>query len=354
MMTKPLQLAVIYISATLLLLLCLLLYLLLRKSVENQMWRKVGELEKAYTLPLIHFLRKGVENEALHSDMSKVKKLTLENLLTRFSDLVCDEEIRDRIRAFAERHLLQTYQIRLNHRRWTVRMTTLVQIDKLGMKAMEPYIIQKTRKHLHNMPLDEKIQIYRTLASLGSAVVLELCFNEEEGWSDYQRRDILDRMPSALFDGIFKSFDSLSPSWKWAVIDTIGISRKTNWIPLVETFLHSEDVEIRIRSLKALCMFSDMPAKQQYMIHARSSYWEERMMAAKWFGVLKHEMYLPDLQELMTDLSWWVRSQAAQSILQYPDGRNVLHLIRSGHDDRYARDMAQEWLERGSEYGTLD
>jgi HEAT repeat protein len=59
------------------------------------------------------------------------------------------------------------------------------------------------------------------------------------------------------------------------------------------------------------------------------------------------EMYLPALNRLLSDSSWWVRSQAAQAILAFANGQVLLKNISVTAADPYARDIANEWWGRG-------
>ena len=54
------------------------------------------------------------------------------------------------------------------------------------------------------------------------------------------------------------------------------------------------------------------------------------------------------LTELMSDSSFYVRSQAAQSLLRLENGVAILTELAVKAEDGYARDMAIQWLERGS------
>ncbi len=49
----------------------------------------------------------------------------------------------------------------------------------------------------------------------------------------------------------------------------------------------------------------------------------------------------------MRDASCYVRSQAAQAIMRLERGQEVLREIAISEEDLYARDMAEQWLERG-------
>jgi hypothetical protein len=81
-----------------------------------------------------------------------------------------------------------------------------------------------------------------------------------------------------------------------------------------------------------------------------AEFWPERMMAVKAMGEIARAEYIPVLERMMRDSSWWVRTASAQGLLRYPEGPELLSKIAEHDEDRYARDMAREWLE-ARQYG---
>jgi len=71
------------------------------------------------------------------------------------------------------------------------------------------------------------------------------------------------------------------------------------------------------------------------------------MLAARLAGVMKSEETIDQLVELLQDSSWWVRSQAGQSITMFPQGKKILEDVMNSSNDSFARDMAWEWINKG-------
>lgn len=70
-------------------------------------------------------------------------------------------------------------------------------------------------------------------------------------------------------------------------------------------------------------------------------------MAIKACEYIRTEELTASLIALMGDRSYYVRSQAAQALLRADKGRGILEGIAATAEDDYARDMAEQWLERG-------
>lgn len=81
--------------------------------------------------------------------------------------------------------------------------------------------------------------------------------------------------------------------------------------------------------------------------HLCSSHWQERLMAARLAGKCREERLLPLLYERLSDRSFVVRSEAAAAIARLPGGRTALRAAARTASDRYARDMARQWLGGG-------
>lgn len=127
----------------------------------------------------------------------------------------------------------------------------------------------------------------------------------------------------------------------------MGLKRDIEYLPHLEVQLKQEDVEIRIRSLRAIYEIGVIINPETYLPFVKSPIWEERLMIAKLFQLLPLSYTLPHLQILLEDESWWVRSQAARTMMNDKNGRESLEEYIENSSDRYAIDMAYEALGKG-------
>jgi HEAT repeat protein len=125
---------------------------------------------------------------------------------------------------------------------------------------------------------------------------------------------------------------------------------------LLEPLLLSEDRELRLRTLKTLGSLGYITSPDLIIDFwngfAEEKYWNssqaaaEKIMLARLMGNIKHASFLPYLEELIMDRGYAVRNESAKAIRKYRDGKLRLRKIADTHADVYARNIANEWLER--------
>lgn len=71
-------------------------------------------------------------------------------------------------------------------------------------------------------------------------------------------------------------------------------------------------------------------------------------MAARLMGEVRNKEYRMLLEQMISDDTYAVRVEVARSIGRYPEGEAHLARIAAHHADRYAREAAEEMLERRS------
>ncbi|MFP3339402.1 hypothetical protein R0J91_15605, partial [Micrococcus sp. SIMBA_131] len=93
---------------------------------------------------------------------------------------------------------------------------------------------------------------------------------------------------------------------QFALIEVMGELGEYKYLRTIESFVTSNDTEFRIRSLKSLVKVGYVTdaMKVKASLHAES--WQERMMSARLFKLVRDHRFLEDLLNLLTDESWWV------------------------------------------------
>ncbi|WP_123040747.1 HEAT repeat domain-containing protein [Cohnella candidum] len=338
--------AVLFLAALLLLTFG---YLVVRKVFENFKAKRIAEMKETYMQPVYGYIRTGNESRMVHFNGGRWKEEAIEEILLQCSRLFRDEETGDRIREYAELHLMRRYAKRLSSRLWSHRVNTLHRLERFDLKSSAPvltdmYLLPRTT-------MQEKYAILKLLACWGVEGTVDLLGRLDGKLPDFEQRLILSRMSDRLFRQTVLRLGELPVSWRYTAIDVIGLFRRTEYGPELDGFADSADGETRVRALKALSQFDVIRPKKEYLIHAAAESWQERMMAAKLFGAIRNRQFEDVLVGLMGDPVWFVRSQAAQSLASYPQGAEVLRETAASSDDRFAREMALEWLERGGDRG---
>lgn len=322
----------------------LLSYLTIRKSLEIKR-RKSIELYKEQYNPLIFsMLMEGTFLRGLTPD-SPLQLIAIEELLSRFSKLLEGKEEKQRLSELASMYLTVTYQKQLKSRRWSTRMNTLYHIEDFHMEKLAADVRQLTERT--RISHEELLHALRILAQSEDSNMLDLLTNKFAELAELDLRTILIRLDNNQFDQLILHFHKCLPPLKMAILGVISIKKEITYLAFIEDIFKSYSGEIRLRALKALAEIGYVEDAAPYLELLYSEKWEERMVTAKLIGSLKEESAIPRLVELLHDQTWWVRSQAGQAIVQFAKGKEILKSVLADSKDPFAKDMAWEWLNKG-------
>ncbi len=348
-MQQELMLPVILVLALTGLLLVMLLYLTVRKTIGNRHRRRLESAMDVMRQPVFEWLQYGTATRHLRLTPSMVVHEAAELLLEQYTRVLSGDEFEARIRAFADSQFTSQYRERLRKPGRGTRLNTLRRIERFDMRHMEADLIGLLAdpRKFSKMTTGEIALTFKLLARWDSDEMLPMLRQSRFTCSVYEGRLIAAGMSESALSRLLTDREAYPEAWILVAIDVIGLRRLEGMTDELLSLLEHPDSEFRIRSLKALSELSLVPADPRFLQHAQSGQWEERNMAAKLFGKLRDPIYTQPLLGLLSDPSWFVRSQAAQSIMQYPNGQALLQHAAEHAEDRYARDMAAEWKGRG-------
>ncbi len=347
MLSQEIMLLVWLATALLSALTVMFLYLVIKKALEISHEKKIKNYMERIHQTVYAYLYQQRRSRHLVPD-SSIKYSAIERLLTEYSTVI-EGDGKERISQLADELFHDRYQNLLQQNKWSSRMNVLYKIDGFRMRSLSEVLKQmlsdeKTTK-------EEKLIIFRCLSNNGDDALSELFQSVAVPFSVLEYRSILNRIDEKTFMRIVDDYVLYPELLKLAIIDMIGIQKKLDFVLFLESQLSDEIFEIRIRSMKAIGEVGYVSDSEVVKHFAQSNQWEERLMAAKVIGKTRVVNGLDVLDTLIRDSSWMVRAQAAKAFLSYPDGLERLYDIRFTSDDRFARDMASEWIERGIDDG---
>ncbi|WP_258535569.1 HEAT repeat domain-containing protein [Bacillus sp. 03113] len=287
----------------------------------------------------------GQLEELSNHSQNKVQRMAQEELLLNLTSIVDDEGISHNIQGFAEENWMNKYRKDLKHSRWSVRMNALYAIENFKMRNLADTLIDMYENR--KLTLAEESQILKILVQLAHPQFVHYMTQPIHPISEFMYRSLLGYMTEEQFQSFIDKFQELPEIVQLALIDIIGIKSKVSCVPFLKQHLQDDSTEIRIRVLKALVELSYPISIEELTAHIQSAMWQERMMAAKLLGKSKKKESLSYLEQLMHDSQFLVRSNAAQSMLMIDGGRDFLKTVLDSTTDRYVKDMANDWLERG-------
>jgi len=105
------------------------------------------------------------------------------------------------------------------------------------------------------------------------------------------------------------------------------------------------DKEVRIAAYKALGTIGDKSSYKQLVTGLKDELWEVRAQAARGLGNISAEDAVELLGDALNDSKWWVRRNAGEALTKLGDkGKGVLETIFKSSESRFAKDMAEQWL----------
>ncbi|NYE05680.1 hypothetical protein F4694_002433 [Bacillus niacini] len=334
-------LAIITLSLMCLLFL-LLLYLTIRKAKEIKKRREIEDYKNKINTQIFSIIAEGKRYRGIGCETS-IKQKAMEELLSRYVKILEGEDEKKRLSDLASHCLQGYYRKRLKSKKWSHRMNALYHIEDFYMiKLLDEVVILSKKK---NITHQEMIHVLRILATFQYNGFQEVLYYHD--LSEYEYRSILMRLNHDLFDQFVLSFHKSTPPLQYAILDVISLKKAIEYRFFTENIFMSYKGEVKLRALKALAEIGYVSNIEPYLQLLYSSSWQERMVAAKLIGSIQEEKGIPRLIELLHDQIWWVRSQAGQSISQFPNGKAILQSVLETSKDTFARDMAWDWLHKG-------
>jgi hypothetical protein len=327
-------------------LLVLLVYLIIRKGLEQVKRSRIEEYKALYNEPVFEFLLTGSFNSSLTIDKNS-KREAFESLLSHYSEILEGQDEKENMQRFAEVYLSDYYREKLNSLKWSQRMNALYYIEDFHIKVLEEEIVRFLERK--KISKDELVHSLRILAAFQHREFYKLVSEKYNTLTYLEYRTIFARLDDTLFSKFLEGFDELPAPMQYALLDMIGYKKDTRYLAFTEDAFQNNRGEVRIKALKSLAAIGYVPSVDPYLSLLKSPEWQERMLAAKLVGSLREKTALDELTQLLHDPVWWVRSQAGQSVMMFPEGRDVLQKVADNTKDLFARDMAVEWINRGGQ-----
>lgn len=342
-MILPIQYVLFLMSILFLLLSTLFVFLLVNKAKSNQLSLQIERKKEMLRDRFFLYLYEGTETTTIIPNDTK-SFLALESLLHDFADVTAGEEMKRRISEFAEEHFTPYYKKSIFHSRWAVRMNILYAIEKFEIANMTDYVLKYLDKK--KLTKAEESQLLKILITLEHPNYINYLVNTKTSLSELVYRTLIGKMSDEQMNELVENYDILPSKIKLPLLDMIGIQSKALYVPFLDQCLTSSEAEERIKALKSLAAIGYPMPFNRIESFVNSSIWEERLMAIKLLGISSENEVLPVLEELMKDKQFDVRSQAAQSILAFENGKQYLFDVYLSTEDKYAKEMAAQWLEK--------
>jgi len=136
------------------------------------------------------------------------------------------------------------------------------------------------------------------------------------------------------------------PEWEIQLlaIHLVGEFKDPGTIEVLLPLLDSQNLEIRLAACKATGSIGDPSGLSDMVPYLEDSAWQMRAQAAKQFGINHFTPAIPGLLKCLEDKAWWVRLNAGEALSRMGENGRVALKKALKSEDRFARDMATQWL----------
>ncbi|WP_050179989.1 HEAT repeat domain-containing protein [Domibacillus robiginosus] len=320
----------------------LLLYLIVRKKRRQRLEEETENEYAHLTEPFASYMTDSSDVRFLYAVKSiDHQQIVLERLLNGYVAFTKGANASPLVKQLSEEFLTDPYTRILGQRNWARRINTLHYIEDFHMRSLAPALLERL-KNAGTLDVETQ-QLVRTLASLNETAVVD----ELKRFLNVPVRlfiDVFNRLDKANANEQIKTaLEGSDEAAKHAALAYIAHSGALSFLPDVERELASSHTEIRIQALKTIYRLEYMSDPDLLAPFFDSSFWTERMFAARIAGIMQFSRYKQTLSTLLGDSVWWVRYSAAEAYTHFSDGDVILAHLSENHPDRYGRDMAAQW-----------
>ncbi len=320
-----------------------MIYLIYQRGYEE---RKKHEIEKYIQKTKIIWQEYFLEDDQFTVTLipkNKNQILAVEHIFLSYLRNISNPIIQQKIYNFVQMYLKDYYQNELKSKNGSKKMNAMYRIADFHIKELIS-TCEVSIKHKHSIEVFQLLKIYSILEKEKFIHEILLC-NYSFSESGYKK--LFSYLDVEMLQRFMGKMENLQQAAQYALIDTIAAKGSMDVIEgLEELLLASEDTEIRIRTLRGLERIGVIRDLETYIPFVNSSIWEERLMVAKLFKYAPLTYTSGHLEKLLQDSNWWVRSQAASTIIEDPRGYQRLKKFIETTNDQYAIDMANEVLEK--------
>ena len=326
----------------LVILIMMLVYLLIRKKLEQSRTAAILSMKESIRPFLIKEMLQGDA-----SGMDNLKKDSLfiaavEDNLKEFGANLDSSSFKQTIPETAEKYLAESITKGLSSSRWGERINALTTIKDFQIYSFVPMLWDLYDKQRTSDP--EKNLILQTAAGADDSRLVDVLIQSSPYQSTFFYKQIIRRVSAQTLNLIITRFSELPSSFRVAVLSFIGEKRELTLLPFVEKCLDSEDHEVRVNAVKAIKNIGYLTKPESLYPYSVSESWVEQMSFAQAAGELAHSGYKDTLIDLLSSSNWWVRYYAGEALSKYKDGKGILEETARNHHDAFARDMASQWL----------
>ncbi len=335
----------------------LTLMLLLFQHIFSGYWsRYLASRKNYFEQPVLGLLEDPARTTVLERGLRPFDRRVIGELLLQQATELKGQERYNMTRIFERLEYVSFEKKQLRSRAWWHRREAAIKLGIMRSESAVPDLVRAVKDNSEVVRLAAVRALGETNHPEGIKVLLDVMQNTER-WTgdrvlevvanigDYIKEDVLSRLKTTT-----------KPRAKLLLVQLCGIMRWTEAVALLIPLLDDTDVETRVSAAEALGNIGDEAAASylismlqdpRFISMLQDPRWEVRAQAAKSLGLLQDKEALMALTYSLSDESWWVRYNAANSLYQLGnEGLYALRSVRSRREEVASGMAAQVLAER--------
>ena len=323
-----------------------LVFILVVTKVTGGLWDKYKRKRRALLISLaLEFLRTGKDETKLPlKDLRRPDTWIFKEILLELSEEASGIE-QSRATELYEFSGITDKEIRTLRRSWFwwLRAASAHNLGQLRVKRAKNDLIRA----LSDKNIEVRLEATWAIGHMGFVDALPLIM---ESMSHFFKIAAL-RMDAFIFEMGAPALPLLMdlckhPEWEIQLlaIHLVGEFKDPGTIEVLLPLLDSQNLEIRLAACKATGSIGDPSGLSDMVPYLEDSAWQMRAQAAKQFGINHFTPAIPGLLKCLEDKAWWVRLNAGEALSRMGENGRVALKKALKSEDRFARDMATQWL----------
>lgn len=331
------------IALLLFFILCVIFSLLLwRKIVMNAYFKTVQQLKDDWQLRVEAFVLKDAfpslppiqEEEELEAVSAVLYHYHLKPLQT---------EERKRLEALAEILLVQPLTKELKSSVPARRLDALQQIEYYRIHALLPTV--STLHHMHELTMGEEKLRFNIWASLNEISVAERIRQTTVHLSNFEWLTILSKLNESSRTQLMQHIETYDETELILLLDAITFYSWSQYPEVIEyAFTYPIHSELFLRGIKAATETKFVISSDIVLRSLQAENWETRFLMLRYVHSGPYMDFFPFVRDRLRDSVFLVRKEAAVALHDTEEGRAILTEVKETSDDRFAREIAKEWL----------
>ncbi|WP_423188692.1 HEAT repeat domain-containing protein [Alkalibacterium sp. f15] len=344
-----------YIWALLIILLAvnvvIFIFLLIKKIAMKVVRNKKAGIRKTFEEDFLRFITKQ-DSEISIEPKSYLEKKVLQSLILEYNSFISGTNQTVLLNNIGKNSVIDKVERYLNSNNLWKKKTGTFLAGEYESSEMMPLLL----KQLQTTDNELFFVTARSLIQISNAIYLREILEKAIKQTQMSKNNILSLLE--LVEGDIKEIledlmESDDTFLQVVALEEIGKRQYQGSVKWIEKMIGHPQKELRIAALKASFMLGNI-GDDKYLSYIMSlendPEWEVRSFLAKYLRKVNRDDSIKILTIFMSDENWYVRHNAAESLLTHENEGHVALLGLLDSDDSFARDAANAVLQKEALY----